>query len=212
MHYSSQTMTLTTKVQYNELSKMSEKQKRIFFLTLALLSAVFFFGCSFMDSYGKIYRFEKNPFIFPDNLTIIKEGEIQAPWNRTDSLPLFVMYIDSMECTDCHLNHINYYNRLLEISKESQKFDMICLISPSYAQHNSLPAKLLNSNRQTKITYAIDNDCSCYDFNPCLPELSKYHNFLLDRDGFPIYVGNPLKSEKLFNQFLKLVLYKETNR
>ena len=89
---------------------MSEKQKRIFFLTLALLSAVFFFGCSFMDSYGKIYRFEKNPFIFPDNLTIIKEGEIQAPWNRTDSLPLFVMYIDSMECTDCHLNHINYYN------------------------------------------------------------------------------------------------------
>ena len=49
---------------------MSEKQKRIFFLTLALLSAVFFFGCSFMDSYGKIYRFEKNPFIFPDNLQL----------------------------------------------------------------------------------------------------------------------------------------------
>lgn len=177
----------------------------LFALSLALLTCVLS-GCSFFDSYGKIRRLEKTPVFFPEIMTVIEDGNIKSHWNRSESMPLFVIYIDSMECSDCHLNHIKNYSQLFDFSRKSNKFAVVCVVSPSHAAREELCEKLLRHSKLAKVTYVIDRKNRFYEINTHVPKHAKYHEFLLNKDGYPVFVGNPLRNDKLFNQFLKLVL------
>lgn len=174
-------------------------------MLMAMLSGVLS-GCSFFDTYGKIRKLEKAPVVFPEIITAIEDEGIKSHWNRPVSMPLYVIFIDSVECSDCHLNYVKNYSKLFDLSRKSNKFAIVCVVSPSYEAREGLCEKLLNYNKLTKITYIIDKKNQFYERNSHVPKHAKYHKFLLDKEGYPVFVGNPLRNDKLFNQFLKLVL------
>ncbi len=175
-------------------------------MVVFLFSCLYLSGCSYLDSFKKIKKLEQGPIAFPTNVLVIKDAMTETSWNRPEDLPILVVFIDSLECTDCHLNHIRHNVELFELSKKTNKFSMVCVISPSKNKEKELLAKLANKYNYSGITYLIDRDNVFYDLNPNVPYSAKYHEFLIDKDDYPILIGNPLNNNRLFNHFLSLVL------
>lgn len=54
-----------------------------------------------------------------------------------------------------------------------------------------------------KFPIYIDQYGEFRSLNPRIPDDKRFHSFLLNKNGYPIYVGNPLNSQKLFDIFIK---------
>ena len=57
----------------------------------------------------------------------------------------------------------------------------------------------------------VDIDGSFEKANPGLPDDKRFHSFLLDRDGHPVFIGNPAASEQLWMLFKEVLANLEAN-
>lgn len=114
-----------------------------------------------------------------------------------------VIYTDSLSCSSCRLKYMFEYNDILGLHEELRsEFWPIFVFSP----RSGLSAEIRNTLLLYRFDYPIllDDKGRFPAANPHIPADSRFHTFLLDRNGKVVLVGNPVNNPPLWE------LYKTT--
>lgn len=144
--------------------------------------------------------FQENEIIIPDNLIKIEKGRISGMKPLPDRAKL-IEYIDSSSCSACHVAHLEIVDNLFMLADSTKLFDVVIVFSPRVEDASEV-LRMLSAKRYKYPVY-FDGSCEFAQINKAIPSEQKYHTFLVDKRGIPIFVGNPNQSDALYNIFVK---------
>lgn len=163
-------------------------------------------SCSFINTTNNIPSFEETPVTFPTSGVVIKEGKVSEYNDSIIKGKTFVIFIDSSECTDCRLSKMRSFDKLRALGDNTASFDMVCIITPPSEQKESVTKKIVHYSKFDSMTYVIDTEGAFSYNNPLIFPNGRYHHFLVNEGMYPIFVGNPTESQRLFKSFIKALL------
>lgn len=176
------------------------RNSHILYTLLALL-LILFPGCD--SEKTKIRRvledFEKTQIVIPEDMMMIQDGEVR-PYHVPDSLPIFIVYAAPKECSACKVAHLGDYEELFELGREFPNFHVMVILSPSADKVDEVRDRL----SEVQFRHSVYLDCySDFASGNAIPDDPRFHCFLLDRERFPVFVGNPIAGKDLRNLFEK---------
>lgn len=145
--------------------------------------------------------------IIPTTLTLYsKNTELDATNN--EFLTKLIVYLDSTECSSCAFNSMYIWEKLLIYSKTSKnKLDIIFIAAPKEEDTTHVVNSIISNNDDCPIYLDKHHDFS--KTNSFIPKDNKFHTFLLDKNNKIIMIGNPTKSDKLFQLLHKKITEQE---
>lgn len=177
--------------------------KSIIIGLLSLVGLLMYVSCSrYLAEKKTLARFEKEKIVIPQDLICISEGTL---YNYVPPVAKgrFCIIYDSLTCSVCNIAHLEYDDNLYSIAKQSGKFDVLIIFVPR-AEESSVILKMIIKKKH-KNPVLLDTNGSFFKNNPKIPMEIPYHYFLVNQDGFPIFVGDPNSSKVLFELFNKAV-------
>ncbi len=180
-----------------------------FTLTLFCVISILLAGCSRLQQHQRVARtlsaFMKSPLFLPDTAIQVLSGS-----SDTIALPqsvsghTMVVYYGPHDCSSCVISHLDKLEELFIWSEELNSFNVLLLFSPRREKINEVIDLLsvLNWSRPVYIDFKgqMKN-------NVKIPEEERFHEFLLDKNMRPVFVGNPLYSKKMKETFLEAINY-----
>lgn len=162
-----------------------------YFLVTVCLAALSF-GCSTSPE-GKLMKdFSSEEIVFPSSLERI-EGRSGRHPDLTVPAVRFVVYVDSLQCSTCHLNRMPKYSQYASLETLYPDFQMVAIIWPNAETAGTMAADI--EHRKFRFDVFIDRDGSFMKANPKMPAKRDYHCFLVGRDGHPIIAGDPVDTK-----------------
>ena len=141
---------------------------------------------------------------FPDSLTFVHEGMVGVRyWEKESPKYRQVILVDSLECSFCRVQKTRRYKDLFEESIAEGLFDLVVILSPKKEDAETLREFLLAHD--FSLPYYLDPEGTFISLNPCIPKDARYHVFLLDPSGQPVYVGDPLKGNRAYKRFEQII-------
>lgn len=110
-----------------------------------------------------------------------------------------IVYYDSTECNKCKINHLIDFLSLYDDADNKGTYNVVTIFAPRQEEYDEVMASLMKQDFPYPIY--VDFDGSFRKANRCIPEDKRFHSFLLDKDGHPVFVGNPVSSEKMHELF-----------
>ena len=166
------------------------------FMIMAMISACHDFTLSW-----KVRIFKNTKICFPAELLIVNKGIISSTKGDMSGKETLIIYYDESECSACVINHLaESVNKYKTISK-SNGCNVVILFSPLPENAQEVLINLIDAHLNFPI-YIVQYG-EFRSLNPRIPDDKRFHSFLLNKNGYPIYVGNPLNSQKLFDIFIK---------
>ena len=182
---------------------MSRKRPGILLWGLIALAAALL--CFAIFRGGKGRRMSQCVIAFPDSLECIYDGIALTRHLDVAAPPAYklVMVVDSLQCSYCKIGRLQRYKDLFEESLEEGKFDLVVILSPKRGEAESLREFLLAHDFSLPIY--LDSGNTFLGMNRCIPSDVDYHSFLLDASGHAVFIGDPLKGNRSYNRFERLI-------
>lgn len=173
--------------------------KTILILIVCLLTA-----CRHEDTSADYVRrtltkFEADPIDFPEQMLCIRDTGIGFRAFSVTS-PTWVVYAGPNQCNDCELAHLLEKEGMFDLAAELKTFQVCIIFSPAPMDVEDMIRKV--SERQSAYPVYIDTDGYMHEHNR-IPSDPRFRTFLVDRAGYPVFVGNPLSSPKTKDLFLR---------
>lgn len=143
-------------------------------------------------------EFSSTRISLPDELLCVQEGFIKKT-PLGDAPYKFVYYIDSTECSSCSIAHLSAFNKLVDLSESNDSLDLVIIFSPMLKNSTTL-AEDLNIYEYDFPVYIDDKGAFCGS-NRHIPSNRLFHQFLINKDGLPVFVGSPLTSSEMSQLF-----------
>lgn len=167
-------------------------------LTLVIVS------CSERSQIRKVlHDFQETEIILPEDLEIYHNKIFKwADLSDMEALKL-IIYYDSTECATCRVFHLKELDSLYRYAESDGRFSVMTIFSPDNKDIETIRLNLLDQN----ITFPvyIDLNKSFAKLNTSIPNDIKFHCFLINERGIPLFVGNPIANEHLKEVFDKLL-------
>lgn len=164
-----------------------------------------FASCSSYSIRKELESFLTQEVRFPSTLINCSDQYIGKS-SLSDSIPKLVIYVDSTQCSSCRIGHLSEYISLQEESIQTGQFMLMIILSPPIADYGHIK-HLLESYKYPLMIY-LDKMHSFRQENDFIPDDTRFHSFLINRDRHPVLVGDPVRSEKLrrlFEESLQLM-------
>ncbi len=160
----------------------------------------------FRQKYDKL---KSSKVEIPNNLLVLKTSEDTSNLSINEGVRL-VHYISQYECSECAIAGIYRYEKLYELSKETNKFKLLIIIStpPEVVDYMIGVIKKECNNKGIIFPIYVDANNEFFLSNPQLPADPRLHTFLIDTKGVPIIIGNPLDNKKIWSLYVEY-LYSE---
>jgi len=134
----------------------------------------------------------------------VDNGEVYLMPDSLKYKPKMIVYVDSSECTTCRISHLDMYHSLFHLSEQKKSFVLMILFYNSKV-FEDVSLETFLSRLQIEIPVYIDVENSFMKDNTIIPSDLRMHSFLINRFGKPIFVGDPVSSDKLKMSFLRAI-------
>lgn len=145
--------------------------------------------------------------VMPYGIQEISERNIKQV--DLDNNVRLVILFDSLECSSCEINKLFNYVSSYEKIHSIQSCQLMTIFSPRQEEYDEVVKQLMVLNFPYPIY--VDMSGSFRKINKCIPDDKRFHSFLLDRDGHPVFIGNPAASEQLWMLFKEVLANLEAN-
>lgn len=168
------------------------------FLVLSLLVSMLLLCCCGDDVSSKMRSMIENRVELPSNLGVAWGDTAQ---NSTVSLrpPLFVVHIDSMDCSSCLIPRLVRFEGIYAESLRLENYSLCVIVSPKQDEAG-LVVNIVRNNKFIFPVY-IDKDNQFDELNPQIPSDIRFHCFLTNGSGYPVFIGDPTSSDRLMGLF-----------
>lgn len=147
-----------------------------------------------------IKSFENSHIIIPEEMIMVQDGEIRQ-YTVDRSSPKLILYVSQYECSDCTLNHLDDYLKILDWIEADNRFQFMIIISPPTGVAKAIIQEIIL--QKSPLPIYIDHTLEFASKNN-IPRDIRTHCFLTVND-FPVLVGDPSTNKSiliLFNQIL----------
>lgn len=118
----------------------------------------------------------------------------------TDENKKLIIFVDSLSCTHCFLNHmIVYYD--INDSLMNRHGSLVIVLQPQYGMTDEIRKRI----KMNKYPFwcIIDKNREFTHKNPNIPDNHLLHSFMLDKDDHIILVGDPSVNPKIKELLIK---------
>lgn len=141
-----------------------------------------------------------------DKMQCKYKGKDTLLTNITKPCLRLVKYIDSTECSPCILDHMHYWNTLIDETKQNEnKVQYIFIVAPKAEDLENTYLSIQYGGLRNPIY--VDTAYIFRKNNPVIIGKSIYHTFLLNERDSIILVGDPLESMEIKELFKKTIDY-----
>lgn len=173
-------------------------------LIVALLNLLMIFAISSCSEHARISRelaeFQDQTIVLPSAFHKVESGQVVLSKTITD-VPIMILYNDSLSCSLCQIHQL--YNKIpiYDLADSLGTFTVMTILSPTQDEYLDVITEL--KERDFDFPVYIDQSGDFRRINAGIPKDNRFHCFLIDRDGKPIFVGNPISNDLLWNLFCK---------
>ena len=144
----------------------------------------------------------------PADMEVYAEGGFSTAVLDSLSPVKMIIYYDSADCSSCRISHLIELEPLYWAAEEGH-YDVVTIFSPRAEELEEFRLQL--SVQDIGFPVYVDTYGSFAGENAGIPEDERFHSFLVGGDGRPVFVGNPLGSEKLQDIFQKVLADTKNN-
>jgi hypothetical protein len=149
-------------------------------------------------------KFARKGIIVPVGMKQIVEGRDTVMLNAETETIRLVFYIDSMACSSCRLNRMFVYSDVVDYRKTvGDRFSPLFVFSPPHSKVGEVMRTLEFSEFAYPVF--IDEHGAFPAANPHIPADSRFHTFLLDKNGKVVVVGDPVNNPDLWELYKKTI-------
>ena len=115
-----------------------------------------------------------------------------------------IVYYDSLNCMSCMSGKLHQWDYLIkDINLQKMEVKILFIFEPKITEYESI----INTLISERFSYPVfvDNLHSFSNKNKFIPSQSLYHIFLVDRHSNIVLVGDPRKSDKIYELFYNIV-------
>ncbi len=152
-----------------------------------------FTACTELGLAIKIHKVKLNKIILPEVLLCIDNGSESLVHEKDETYAQYIVYIDSSECKTCILTHPEQFEALYQLQGAHGFFDIKIILSPGTEYLSEIVEEIRNLNLRFPVFLDIENEFN--KSNAFLPDDSRFHSFLLDKQMRPIFVGSPFANK-----------------
>ena len=168
-----------------------------------LLCAVALNTCGLNTTDKVLRKMSEAQFVLPEGCLSVDGGHVSV--YRPDSIAKakFAIFYGPEECGSCRIDRLEGLDTLYRLAETRRNFDVEVIFSPSQEQ---VP-KIMDLLRRKEFRWPVlvDVQGTFMELNDFVPDDNRFHYFLTDADGRPVFVGNPLYSNSLWNLFIRAV-------
>lgn len=146
--------------------------------------------------------FCKSTVVLPHEMIAIENGSLNLSSIPQNGVPTLVRYYAPNDCNECAVSHMRDNVALVDFSKKDESFEVVVIMSPPDEDREEIMRKII----ELKLPIVVYFDTSYYlESLGVIPKNSALHSFLLDKDGHPVFLGNPLKNDASLDRFRKAI-------
>lgn len=178
---------------------MKTKRLSPLYILAIIILAICVSSCHYLSTAITYKKILTQQVIIPDSLIIIPGKDTSSFISRDSLLKTkeLLLWLDSASCISCSLGQLSKYEELYKESKQ-KNFNLFVLVSPTFDNYTDTYLQLSSMHTSFPIYIDICNKFS--DSNPILKEKWS-HCLLLGTDGFPLFIGDPLFNDDLYQAF-----------
>lgn len=171
---------------------------------LLLLMAFLSVSCKNYKLEKKLKKFIQHEIVVPNNLRqIAGEGDEPEIIDTESVSARLIVYVDSLECSSCKVGHMYEYNEITDYRNVAgEQYLPMFIFSPPGRAVKELLYRIRSSHFEYPVF--LDESGAFPKANPHVLADSRFHTFLLDKNGRIILVGDPVRNQPLWE------LYKTT--
>lgn len=142
-------------------------------------------------------KFLNSTIRFPESMIAVEDGKLTTAKFPVNT-PVLVKYYGPEDCAECSLSHVKDNVALAALSKKGNPFELVIIMAPPDEYRGTVIEKL--SIMKSPLCIFIDSN---YYFESLgvIPKHEKLHTFLLNKEGKPVFLGDPSKDHKSMAQF-----------
>lgn len=142
-----------------------------------------------------LHEFMTFEVTIPDDMECVSGRRLESA--DIDSLHQikFIVYYDSLSCSSCGIAHLNDLIPIYNKSEDDGSFSFVTIFSPRPEEVEEVRTSLMLASPLFPVY--IDVNGSFAHQNAGIPSDARFHYFLTDSGGHPIFVGNPLGNSDL---------------
>lgn len=145
-------------------------------------------------------EFVQSQIQIPDDLQSIYKNTLSTI-EKDSLMPLkLIVYYDSLDCSSCRISHFMDLYPLYKMA-DTSNFSIITIFSPKKENLEDVKLQISMANYPERIY--LDTNRNFCKLNESIPNDHRFHSFMLNDDGRPIFVGNPLGNTRLMQVFIK---------
>ena len=119
--------------------------------------------------------------------------------------PMLILFYGKNECSLCSINHLaDDLGEIKRIEELGRCKVLIFFSLTTEDEQIEIPERVRESEFSFPIYLDLYGDF--YRYNAEFPDDERFHSFLVGTDGYPVFVGNPLKDSrfrKIFDETLE---------
>lgn len=174
--------------------------RRILPVVLLCLLALAPTSCKKAKLRAQLKELMGSTIVLPEKVSCVYNGEVYPMPDSLRDKAMLIIYIDSAECTTCRISHIEMYHALFELSRTDGSFDVFILLSN--LELNGIPLLKYLSDIVVDHPLYVDEDNVFLKLNPVVPDDRRMRAFLVNGQGRPICIGDPVSSDRMHDVFL----------
>lgn len=168
----------------------------IFLLTILI-------SCNNIKTTRIVKAFKQEIIVMPTEMIKITDGTVTSIKNYTFETRTLIQFYDESDCSSCTISHLSDNIARYKYLSDSTNCDVVILFSPLADDVQDILADIIDCGFEYPIY--LDQYGEFSKLNPIIPQDKKFHSFTVNRDGQPIFIGNPLNNQKLWEIFIKTV-------
>lgn len=148
--------------------------------------------------------FTGSEITIPNGMRQMVGGRDSILMNPTDGSARLVIWIDPKECSSCRIGQMFRYNDVVDYRNEvGDGFVPVFVFSPPEDKIEEVMVKL----KYGEFAYPVllDEGHLFDTVNPHIPDDSRFHTFLLDKNGKVVLVGDPVYNPDLWKLYKKAI-------
>lgn len=145
--------------------------------------------------------FIKSEIVIPNDLELIHKGRISNLEVSSLKPSKFIIYYDSLDCSECRVAHLIDLHPLYSLA-DTSSFSIITIFSPKYDEVDKVRRELILSHNLWPVYIDINGN---FRDNNNIPQDHRFHYFAINADNQPVFVGNPLANDKIYRVFLDVI-------
>lgn len=173
------------------------------YLFLSFFFFLTFTSCEsgILSTHRIVSEMEGHKVVFPEHFSRICYGKSSDNETIATTTPILVFWFDSTECSSCRANHLYELEPLFEYAEDDDDLNVVVVFSPQSHECKLLIHTL--EKKQFEYPLYVDTDNSFFILNDWIPAGNKYHTFLIDNSKRPVFIGNPMRNDKMWTLFEK---------